>query len=174
MSSRQLPGVLMRPTPPSAVRGRTTQIRSWRKRRTIATRVVDELSCYVEVAPRVGKDGFFDLTPEQCDGDQECSLGAQLKAQPKLLEALRDAIPKDSERKEDQKRRQALKQLIKHPNKSVDRDICRDLGDMPTSSENRELNEPRLENPTSMQISVTVRLAERNRSLARSTRRRVR
>ena len=48
------------------------------------------------------------------------------------------------------------------------------LGNMPTSSENRELNEPRLENPTSMQTSVTVRLAERKRSLARSSRRRVR
>ncbi len=48
------------------------------------------------------------------------------------------------------------------------------LGDMPTSSEKRELNDPRLENPTSMHTSVTVRLAERKRSLARSTRRRVR
>ena len=48
------------------------------------------------------------------------------------------------------------------------------LGDMPTSSENRELNEPKLENPTSMHTSVTVRLAERSRSFARSTRRRVR
>jgi hypothetical protein len=43
------------------------------------------------------------------------------------------------------------------------------LGDIPTISEKRELNDPRLENPTSMQTSVTVRLAERSRSLARST-----
>ncbi len=48
------------------------------------------------------------------------------------------------------------------------------LGDMPTSSENRELNDPRLVKPTTMQTSVTVRLADRSRSLARSTRRRVR
>ena len=48
------------------------------------------------------------------------------------------------------------------------------LGDMPTNSEKRELNDPRLVNPTTMQTSVTVRLAERNRSLARSTRRPVR
>jgi hypothetical protein len=104
-------------------------IRSWRKRRKIATRVVDELSCYVEAAPRVGQDGYFDLTPKECDGDQECSLGVQLKSQPKLLEALRNAIPEDSGRREDQKRRQALKQLIKHPKQIVDRETCRDLGD---------------------------------------------
>jgi hypothetical protein len=48
------------------------------------------------------------------------------------------------------------------------------LGDMPTISEKRELNDPKLENPTSMQTSVTDRLAERRRSLARSTRRRLR
>ena len=49
-------------------------------------------------------------------------------------------------------------------------EVCwKALGDMPTISEKRELNEPRLENPTSMQTSVTVRLAERSRSLARST-----
>jgi hypothetical protein len=44
-------------------------------------------------------------------------------------------------------------------------------GGMPTNSVNRVLNEPRLEKPTIMQISVTVRFTERSRSLARSTRR---
>jgi len=47
-------------------------------------------------------------------------------------------------------------------------------GDIPTNSEKRELNDPRLEKPTNMHTSVTVRLEERNRSLARSTRLRVR
>ena len=48
------------------------------------------------------------------------------------------------------------------------------VGDSPTSAENRVENDPRLLNPTAMQISVTVRLAERSRSWARSIRRRVR
>ena len=48
------------------------------------------------------------------------------------------------------------------------------LGEHPTSSVNRELNDPRLVKPTRWQISVTVRLAARSRSLARSTRRRLR
>ncbi len=45
------------------------------------------------------------------------------------------------------------------------------LGDSPTSSRNRLLNEPRLEKPTAWQTSVTVRLVARSRSWARSTRR---
>ncbi len=104
-------------------------IRSWRKRRKITTHVVDDLTCYVEVEPRVGQDGFFDLTPQKCDGDQECCLGPRLKAQPQLLEALRKAIPENSDRTEDQRRRQALKHLLKHPKDKVDRETCRALGD---------------------------------------------
>ena len=48
------------------------------------------------------------------------------------------------------------------------------VGVSPTSSRNRDENDPRLENPTIMHTSVTVRLAARNRSCARSMRRRVR
>src|SRR5581483_1450143 len=48
------------------------------------------------------------------------------------------------------------------------------LGDVPTSSRKRVLNEPRLLNPTRRHTSVTVRFATRSRSLARSIRRRVR
>ena len=46
------------------------------------------------------------------------------------------------------------------------------LGVSPTSSRNRLENEPRLVKPTAWQTSVTVRLVARNRSWARSTRRR--
>jgi hypothetical protein len=104
-------------------------IRSWKKRRKITTQVVDDLQCYLESAPRLGKDGFFDLSPQECTKDEECSLASALKARPDLLEAMREAIPNNSSRKEDIKRRQALKRLIKHPKEVVDRDICRDLGD---------------------------------------------
>jgi hypothetical protein len=103
--------------------------RSWRKRRKITTQVVHDLPCYVEAAPRIGKDGLLDLKPWECDRDQECCLGPQLRSQPKLLEALRNAVPENSGRREDQRRRRALKQLIKHPNEKFDRETCRDLGD---------------------------------------------
>jgi len=104
-------------------------IRSWRKRRKITTQVVDDLPCYSEVEPRVGKDGLLDLKPQLCERDQECCLGPRLKLEPRVLEALRNAIPENSSRKEDQKRRKALKRLIKHPKEIVNRDTCRDLGD---------------------------------------------
>jgi hypothetical protein len=45
---------------------------------------------------------------------------------------------------------------------------------MPVISAKRALNVPRLVKPTRWQISVTVRLAERSSSQARSTRRLVR
>jgi hypothetical protein len=104
-------------------------IRSWRKRRSITTQVVDDLPCYSEAEPHLDKDGLFDLKPTRCDPDEECSLAPQLKSRPELLKALRDAIPEDSGRNEDQKRRKALKQLINRPKVLLDRDTCRDLGD---------------------------------------------
>jgi len=104
-------------------------IRSWRKRRKVTTQVVDELPCYVESEPRIGKGGYFDLHPQKCDPDQECCLAPLLKAQPQRLQALRESISKTSTRKEDIKRRQALKSLIKHPGEKVDRETCRHLGD---------------------------------------------
>jgi hypothetical protein len=91
--------------------------------------VIDDLPCYTETEPQLDKFGLFDLKPRNCSPDQECSLASQLKSQPKLLKALRDAIPEDSSRNEDQKRRKALKQLIKHPGMILDRDACRHLGD---------------------------------------------
>lgn len=104
-------------------------LRSWKKRRKISTQVVEDLPCYLEAAPRVRSDGFLDLNPQLCEEDQECCLASALRSNPKLLEALRDAIPSTSTRKEDQRRRQALKQLIKHPRELVTRSVCRDLGD---------------------------------------------
>jgi hypothetical protein len=104
-------------------------IRSRQKRRRVTSQVVDDLPCYLEAAPRVGKNGLFDLDPRLCDRDQECCLAAELKSKPELLEALRSAIPQNSIRREEQERRQALKQLIKHPKEFVTRETCRDLGD---------------------------------------------
>jgi hypothetical protein len=104
-------------------------LRSWKRRRRITTEVVDDLPCYLEAAPRLRKDGFFDLNPTECNETDECCLASALKAKPEVLEALRDAIPRSSARKEDTKRKHALKQLIKHPNEIFTREMCSDLGD---------------------------------------------
>jgi hypothetical protein len=104
-------------------------IRSWRKRRKVTTEVIQDLECYTEAPPRVQKDGLFDLKPQQCDPEHECSLAAQLKARPEMLKALRDAIPENSIRREDRERRAVLKQLIRNSKSPLDRESCCKLGD---------------------------------------------
>lgn len=102
---------------------------SWVRRRKVTTAVVEELDCYTEAAPRLDKDGLFELRPTKCERDQECCLSERLKGDPDALERLRKAVPQNSQRREDVKRRQALKQLIKKPHEPLDRDTCRALGD---------------------------------------------
>lgn len=104
-------------------------IRSWRKRRKITTQTIQDLDCYTEAEPKIGKDGLFDLRPQQCDRERECCLADSLKAQPSLLKALRDSIPETSIRREDRQRRHVLKALIKNRKLPLDRDQCRALGD---------------------------------------------
>jgi hypothetical protein len=103
--------------------------RSWKKRRKVTNEVIQDLECYTETPPRVQKDGLFDLKPQKCDPKNECSLAAQLRAQPEMLKALRNAIPENSIRREDRDRRAVLKQLIHNPKLPLDRESCRKLGD---------------------------------------------
>jgi hypothetical protein len=106
-------------------------IRSWHKRRKVTTSTIQDLDCYTEAEPKIGKDGFFDLTPKECSGDRHCCLWDELKldANRHLLRALRDAIPETSSRYEDKNRRKVLKHLINTPKLPLDRDQCRWLGD---------------------------------------------
>lgn len=106
-------------------------MRSWKKRRRVATSTIQDLACYAEAEPRIGSDKLFDLKPEKCDPSPECSLAQLLKQQRAVavLKALRKAIPETSNRKEDRDRRKVLKQLINTPKLPLDRDSCRALGD---------------------------------------------
>jgi hypothetical protein len=108
---------------------RSLIIRSWRNRRKVTTDVIQDLPCYTEAEPRIGKYGLFVLAPMKCEEQTECSLASALKARPDLLEALRNAIPANSIRLEDRNRRKALKSLIHRPKDRLDRDNCRALGD---------------------------------------------
>ena len=104
-------------------------ITTWDKRRKVTDEVTDELECYTEASPRIGREGLFDLEPKRCDGNRECCLSEKLKAAPDTLKALRDAIPATSQRAEDKNRRKALREIIRKPNEPLDRDACRALGD---------------------------------------------
>jgi hypothetical protein len=106
-------------------------ILSWQKRRNITSKTIDDLECYTEAQPKIGKDGLFDLTPKECAHDRHCSLWDELKLETnqRLLIAMRDAIPETSQRFEDKERRKVLKHLINTPKIPLDRKQCRALGD---------------------------------------------
>jgi hypothetical protein len=104
-------------------------IRSWRKRRKVTTKTIQDLECYIEASPRLGRDGYFDLKPQKCERDRRCCLWDRLRARPKILRALREAIPESSNRLEDQNRRKTLKQLINTPKIPITEEQCRWLGD---------------------------------------------
>jgi hypothetical protein len=109
----------------------TLIILSWQKRRKVTTKTIQDLDCYTEAQPKIGKDGFFDLTPKECAHDRHCCLWDELKlaTNQHLLIALRGAIPESSERYEDKNRRKVLKHLINTPKIPLDREQCRWLGD---------------------------------------------
>jgi hypothetical protein len=106
-------------------------ILSWQKRRNVTSKTIDDLECYTEAQPKIGKDGLFDLTPKECAHDRHCCLWDELKLKSNqhLLIAMRDAIPETSQRFEDKNRRKVLKHLINTPKIPLDREQCRALGD---------------------------------------------
>jgi hypothetical protein len=106
-------------------------VRSWRRRRKVTTRTIQDLECYTEAEPRIGKDGFFDLSPKLCQGDRPCCLWEELTREEnvELLVALRNSIPETSTNYEDKNRRRVLKALINTPKIPLMRDDCRWLGD---------------------------------------------
>ncbi len=104
-------------------------VRSWRKRRSLATETIQDLECYTEAEPHLDESGLFEVEPTKCEPARECCLQRDLIARPDLLEALRDAIPVTSVRKEDIERRQVLRELIKNPKRPMTEGMCRRLGD---------------------------------------------
>jgi hypothetical protein len=104
---------------------------SWQKRRKVTTETIQDLECYTEVQPMIGKDGFFDLSPKKCADDRPCCLWDELKLEENksLLTAMRDAIPETAQGFEDKNRRKVLKHLINTPKLPLDREQCRQLGD---------------------------------------------
>ncbi len=110
----------------------TLIILSWRKRRKVTSKTIQDLDCATEAEPTIGKDGFFDLMPMKCAGDRPCCLWHELKldANRDLLRALRDSIPENSTNYEHKNRRKVLKQLINTPKIPLGgRDQCCWLGD---------------------------------------------
>ncbi len=102
---------------------------AWRERRKLTTEVIDELSCFAEIAPTYNEEtAYIDNPRLQCDLSDECCLAADLRRRRgelrKILKALRG-----QERNEDQRRRAALNRLLKKPARIFGNKYCRGLGD---------------------------------------------
>lgn len=103
---------------------------AWRRRRSIATSVVDNLSCYREAAP-FERRGLIELEPLKCNPDQEgCCLGPLLRSNQGDLQKLKAATEPTRATPEGRRRYQALRELIRRKiTQPVEEDTCRDLGD---------------------------------------------
>jgi hypothetical protein len=48
-------------------------MKSWRKRRDLTSKTIQDLDCYTESPPVLSSSGVFDLSPLNCDPERECS-----------------------------------------------------------------------------------------------------
>jgi hypothetical protein len=102
---------------------------AWRERRKLTTEVMDELSCYAEVAPSYNDEThYIDNDRTECDLSAECCLVKGFRRRRgdlrKLLRAMRGLS-----RPEDKRRRAALNRLLKKPKRPFGNEPCKALGD---------------------------------------------
>jgi hypothetical protein len=100
--------------------------KGWQQRRSIATQIVCELTCYNERELSFETSGLIDCEPLRCRPSSECCLGAELRLRKQDVAAVEKAIPATG-RREDQKRKEALRHV--RLGRRVDEDTCRSLGD---------------------------------------------
>lgn len=107
---------------------RSIIMRAWRNRRGLTSRIVDELECYPE-DDVVEERGLIELGETDCSPTGECALAAELKRQPRVLEAMHKAVQGQPGKPENLKRSQVLHDLIRVPNRELLPKQCRYLGD---------------------------------------------
>lgn len=101
---------------------------AWRKRRKLTTRVVEELSCYREVAPRLKSNRTIDDKPVTC-GVLDCCLRSNFVSRKDDLASLIEAHNHLPPNRETTKRRQALRHLHRVGKRNLAEEECRVLGD---------------------------------------------
>jgi hypothetical protein len=107
--------------------------KGWSDRRSIATRVVNELACFPEEEPEVdSRTRLFRKLNTRCSFEnaevKECSFAAELRRRRPQLAKLLKFIGTGT-RSEDIKRRNALTKMNSHPSRLFDEADCRHLGD---------------------------------------------
>jgi len=107
---------------------RSIVMRAWKKRRSLTSTVVDELSCYPE-SDVIEKRRLIDLGDVECCPKDECSLASELRSHPATLSLMLTAIASQPTKEENTKRAQALRDIIRLPNQKLTPKQCRHLGD---------------------------------------------
>lgn len=103
--------------------------RAWRERRKLSTEVVDELSCFPELAHSYNEETkYIDQDGGGCESARECCLLPDLRKRRGDLHKLIAAI-KDSERAEDTRRKKSLYLLLQRSGKPFRDPQSRALGD---------------------------------------------
>lgn len=102
---------------------------AWRRRRKIATQVIEPLSCYREHAPRLTDEGLYEVSPVRCNPPKECSLGDRLRPLKASIETLLATLSQLPQKPENAKRATALRVLTKGAKQRLTEDNCNHLGD---------------------------------------------
>jgi predicted nucleic acid-binding protein len=107
---------------------KTTIMRAWRKRRSLTTKVVNDLSCYRETDPTVKVNGMIDDRPVKCSVS-DCCLRQEFIAHDVDVANLLSACNALADKSETMKRRKVLRQLHRTPKRNLIEEDCRALGD---------------------------------------------
>lgn len=107
---------------------KTSIYKSWKRRRSVTTEIVQPLSCYKETDP-IDQKGLIELTSTKCKPENGCCLGSELRIRNKDLKTLTHTIKNLLGKSENDKRHKVLHEISRKPNQPVSEDYCRGLGD---------------------------------------------
>lgn len=107
--------------------------KAWKKRASIATEIVQPLSCYQQIPPFEKKNGELSLVPRNCESD-DCCLTKVLRNEKrldltKLKVAINSLTPELKNKEENQKRAKLLHEIGSNLRKQISDSDCRNLGD---------------------------------------------
>ncbi len=102
-------------------------MKAWLRCETIADSIVDDLPCYVRAAPKVRRNGQYNLDPTTCKVD--CCLAADLRSRKMELTKLVSVIKAQPPKRENISRQRVLHELAVRPSLKLKNKDCKALGD---------------------------------------------
>lgn len=103
-------------------------MKAWLRCDSIATEIVDDLSCYKRIAPKIRKNGRYNLDPTTCKTN-DCCMAKNLKARKIELTRLVSVIKRLPPKRENGPRQAVLHNLAVRGNYKLKNKDCMSLGD---------------------------------------------